>query len=147
METAEFFRQYTKAYDRVMSSVSTYRTLIDLHKEALRGKTKILESGCGPGALAVELLRQGSIVYALDQNQTALDRVKAKARGYENRLEIYCQDAHQLPFEDEFFDGVSSMLVLPFMSEPMKYLREHTRVLKKGGIFVCLVQMKNLKKM
>lgn len=136
MSISEFFGQYTEAYDRVMSSVSTYRILSDLHKEALKGKTAILESGCGPGALAIELLRQGSIVYALDQNQVALDRLRTKARDYENRLKTYCQDAHQLPFENGFFDGVSSMLVLPFMSEPMKYLREHARVLRKGGIFV-----------
>ncbi len=145
METAEFFRQYTEAYDRVMSSVSTYRTLKDLHKEALKGRSKILESGCGSGTLAVELLKQGSIVYALDQNQAALDRLKTEARGYETRLETYCQDAHQLLFEDEFFDGVSSMLVLPFMGEPMKYLREHARVLRKGGIFVVSGPDKKLK--
>ncbi|MBS3142971.1 class I SAM-dependent methyltransferase [Candidatus Woesearchaeota archaeon] len=136
METAEFFRQYTEAYDRVMSSLSMYRSLIALHREALIGKIRILESGCGPGTLAIELLRQGACVYALDQNQYALDRLSTKAKGNEGRLFTYCQDAHVLPFEDEFIDGVSSMLVLPFMDEPLKYLREHARVLRKGGVFV-----------
>lgn len=138
MNTPEFFGEYTKAYDRVMSSLPTYMELVNLHRESLKSKTRVLESGCGTGILAVELLRQGSEVYAMVQNQKALDilRTKTRSTGYENRLKIYCQDVHELPFDDEFFDGVSSMLVLPFMDEPTMYLREHARVLKKGGVFV-----------
>ena len=136
MGTAEFFKQYTEAYDRVTPALSVYRELIQLHLGALQDRDKVLESGCGPGTLVVELLRHGAEVHAIDQNQAALDMLKAKTSGYENKLKLYCQDAHQLPFPDEFFDGVSSMLVLPFMEQPVKYLKEHARVLRKGGIFV-----------
>lgn len=118
-----------------MSRLSVYKELVNLHKEAFIGRRRILESACGPGILAIGLLEQESEVHALDNNPEALDMLKKKS-GHNDRLYTYCQDAHKLQFEGCLFDGVSSMLALPFMENPVGYLKEHKRVMKVGGIFV-----------
>ncbi len=137
METADFFAKYTRAYDRIMTNLTFYQDLIRLHREALQGRQRVLESGCGPGALALKLLEWGVEVHALDQNQVALDLLKERRGALGGKLSTYCRDACDLSiFSDGFFDGVSSMLVLMFMSDPIQYLKEHVRVLNKGGVFV-----------
>ena len=57
----------------------------------------------------------------------------------DSKLECYTADARQLSqdlFPDEFYDGVSSMLVLPLIKDTEGYLHEHYRVTKDGGTFV-----------
>lgn len=138
MDMGEFFRKYTEAYDAVMSprGYSVYKQLLELHKNALKGRQKVLDSGCGPGNLAIELLKDDAEVHALDQNQDALTMLERKSKGLPGRLQTYCKDIHELPFGDNSFDGVSSMLVLPFMERPTDYLIENKRVMKPEGILV-----------
>jgi len=42
-------------------------------------------------------------------------------------------DAHYLPFKDECFDKVISVAVLEHSPNPLNFLKEQYRVLKKGG--------------
>lgn len=42
-------------------------------------------------------------------------------------------DAHYLPFKDECFDKVISITVLEHSPNPLNFLKEQYRVLKKGG--------------
>lgn len=136
MNTAEFFKKYIEAYERVTKALSVYGDLLDIHLQVLKGKARVLESGSGPGHLVIALLQTGAEVYAVDQNQAALDRIKEKSKEYADKIKTFCRDAQNLPFDDEFFDGVSSMSVLPFIDDPIQYLKEHKRVLKKEGIIV-----------
>ncbi|MDI6825741.1 MAG: class I SAM-dependent methyltransferase [Candidatus Aenigmarchaeota archaeon] len=54
---------------------------------------------------------------------------------YIERLHTHNISAEQLPFEDEMFDGITSMFVVHFVDDFEKYLKEHHRVLKKNGFF------------
>lgn len=44
-------------------------------------------------------------------------------------------DAHNLPFEDNFADGIIFSWVIEHMRDPLKVISEIRRVLKKGGYF------------
>lgn len=137
MDSQHHLSAATSAYNLVMNNLAGYKHLVESHRSALKGSLKILESCSGPSTLAAELLKHGSEVHALDKNTIALLMTKQKARGYESKLFLHFKDAEQgLSFEGESFDGVSSMLALPYMQNPIEYLLEHARVLKKNGIFV-----------
>jgi SAM-dependent methyltransferase len=46
-------------------------------------------------------------------------------------------DCYYLPFKDEYFDEVSSTVLLEHCLNPFNALREQVRVLRKGGILRC----------
>ena len=95
---------------------------------------KILEIGCGPGALAAALHR-----WYLDAEITAIDRDSEFIRFASERekgVHFMEGDATALPFADESFDVTISNTVSEHI-EPSKFFGEQLRVLKPGG--VCLV--------
>ena len=97
-------------------------------------KLKILEIGCGPGALAGALHR-----WYPEAEITAIDRDSefiAFAREHEPGVCFMEGDATALPFEGGSFDVTISNTVSEHI-EPGVFYGEQLRVLKPGG--VCLV--------
>ncbi len=94
---------------------------------------KILEIGCGPGALTKALSRwyPGSDIIGTDRDAAFIEFAK-KETGL-NYIEC---DAAALPFENETIDVTISNTVSEHI-EPSAFYGEQYRVLKKGG--VCLV--------
>ena len=68
------------------------------------------------------------------KSKKALDALKKKCAKYSKKLHIYNVDAKNLPFDDEMFDGITSMFVVYYIDDPEVYLREIYRVLKCGGV-------------
>lgn len=97
-------------------------------------KLKILEIGCGPGALAAALHRwyPNAEITAIDRDSNFINFAK------ENHSEIYFVegDATHLPFDDDTFDVTISNTVSEHI-EPNLFYEEQKRVLKTNG--VCLV--------
>ena len=92
-----------------------YRCLFDLD---VNRKLKILEIGCGPGALASD----SEFIRFATEHEPEVNFVEG--------------DATTLPFEDNTFDVTISNTVAEHI-EPSKFYGEQVRVLKRGG--VCLV--------
>lgn len=95
---------------------------------------KILEIGCGPGALAGALHRwyPKAEITAIDRDSGLIEF----AAEHEKGITFTEGDATCLPFENESFDAVISNTVCEHI-EPCKFYGEQLRVLKNGG--VCLV--------
>ena len=95
---------------------------------------KILEVGCGPGALAGALHR-----WHPDAEITGIDRDSEFirfAKEHEDGITFLEGDATALPFADRSFDVVISNTVSEHI-EPSRFYGEQLRVLKEDGI--CLV--------
>lgn len=101
---------------------------------AIADKSKILEIGCGPGALAESLSRwyPDSKIYGVDRDDNFVNFAREKVSG----VEFFEGDATQLAFDDCSFDVTISNTVAEHI-EPSKFYGEQYRVLKKNG--VCLV--------
>lgn len=97
-------------------------------------KEKILEIGCGPGALAEALSRwyPKAQISGIDRDSNFIRFASEKAP-YINFSE---GDATSLPFENDTFDVTISNTVAEHI-EPSKFYGEQYRVLKENG--VCLV--------
>lgn len=101
---------------------------------ALKDKGKMLEIGCGPGALAESLSRwyPHAQIYGMDRDSNFIAFAREKNTGV-----VYFEgDATALAFEDGTFDATISNTVAEHI-EPAKFYGEQYRVLKEGG--VCLV--------
>jgi trans-aconitate methyltransferase len=90
---------------------------------------RILDLGCGDGALTARIVDSGARVVGVD---AAPDFVKAtRERGIDARLVDGCA----LPFQNEF-DAVFSNAALHWMREPASVARGVARALVPGGRFV-----------
>jgi ubiquinone/menaquinone biosynthesis C-methylase UbiE len=104
-----------------------------------RAKGKALDVGCGTGNLAVELAKNPDLtsIEAFDFSPPYI--AYAKTRGADPRINFQTADACAIPFADGAFDLTLSMLVLAFIPEPQRAVREMVRVTKPGGtVAACM---------
>jgi SAM-dependent methyltransferase len=102
---------------------------------AVEGRT-VLDAGCGEGFLSRILARQGAKVTGVDVSTLLLE----EARREEERepLKITYLQRSVADLQDVGnFDVVVSCLVLPIISDYKDAIREASRVLRTGGIFVA----------
>jgi SAM-dependent methyltransferase len=97
------------------------------------GPLKILDIGCGAGALMQELAVFGE-VSGVDISPRAIEY--CKARGITRVQEA---DAAKLPFPDESFDVVVMLDVLEHLPDDNDGANEVARVLKKDGLAIIAV--------
>jgi SAM-dependent methyltransferase len=125
------------AYDRFMGRYSVplapaFATFAD----TVAGQ-RALDVGCGPGALTTELVgRLGAdAVTAVDPSEPFV----AAARERHPGVTVEQAPAEQLPFENEAFDAALAQLVVHFMADPARGLREMARVTRAQGVVAACV--------
>jgi SAM-dependent methyltransferase len=125
------------AYDRFMGrySVPLAPELADF--AAIAAGQRVLDVGCGPGALTSELVKRlgPSAVAAVDPSEPFVAAAQERHPGVSVRRAV----AEDLPFEDEAFDAALGQLVVHFMTDPVAGLREMARVTRKGGVVAACV--------
>jgi len=110
--------------------LSQYRTLLDV--------------GCGRchwSRLLAPRMAPGAQVTALDRDVKWAggdDRVAAQFAQYGATVEFKLGDAQALPFDDDSFDVVTCQTVLMHLADPLAALREMRRVVRPGGIVICV---------
>jgi len=98
---------------------------------------RVLDVGCGPGALTTELVRRAgpAAVAAVDPSPSFV--VAARERHPEVQVEE--ASAEDLPFSDQEFDTALAQLVVQFMTDPVLGLREMARVTRREGVVAACV--------
>ena len=76
-------------------------------------------------------------VYCVDENKGMLQIIKKKL-GNTNRIKWYCNNAENLPFNDNEFDYYTISFGLRNIRNINDALAEAFRVLKPGGRLICL---------
>ncbi len=110
------------------------------------GKGKLLDVGCGAGALTIRCAKQfpeaectGIDYWGMKWDYSQKKCLEnARAEGVESQCIFQHGDANHLDFEDETFDAVVSNFVYHEVNDDKskeELLRETLRVLKKGGAF------------
>lgn len=107
---------------------------------ALTADDRLLEVGCGGGALLRQALRSGCRAAAVDHSpdMVRLARETNRDAVAAGRLEVTEADAAALPFPDAAFTCAVMTGVLGFLPDPVAVLAEIRRVLRPGGRFVGL---------
>jgi ubiquinone/menaquinone biosynthesis C-methylase UbiE len=130
------FDSTAKDYARIVPARRFCQFLTLIYELDLKGDERILDVGCGPGVLSVEIAKKlgaGHITgLDLSENMIALAESLAKDHLLDN-VRFEKGDALELQFPVESFDVVISTAVLPWVDEPGRFLLEVHRVLKKGG--------------
>lgn len=98
---------------------------------------RILDAGCGSGALTAALLDRGADVIGIDASAGMLRRAAERLGGPERLRPAALGEP--LPFPDGWFDDVIASLVLHYLPDWDVALRELRRVLRPGGRLLASV--------
>lgn len=100
-----------------------------------RAATRLLDAGCGTGAIAWYMAREGFDVYAFDGSQTAIKKAEQRIQAEGLRASFSIGDALNMGYASEFFDGVidSAMIYANTVINIKAILKECHRVLKTQG--------------
>lgn len=105
----------------------------------IRAGHVVVDLGCGPGFVAVELAKRVGAhghVHAVDINRDFVEHAKQLVRenGLANRVTVHFVDGSELPIAPSSIDRVLAMNVMVYVDDPAATYREFRRVLKPGGI-------------
>jgi len=134
----EFAGTVPQNYDRYLGPLFFEPYALDL-VERLKSRhfERILELASGTGRVTrhlVELLSKKGQLYATDLNPDMLE--DAKHRLESKAITWQVVDAHEIPFDADFFEAVVCQFGVMFFKDKPKAFTEVYRVLQPGGTFL-----------
>ncbi|WP_030387747.1 class I SAM-dependent methyltransferase [Streptomyces sp. NRRL S-241] len=96
---------------------------------------RILDAGCGSGALSAALLDRGAVITGIDASARMLTLAR---RRLGDDVALHVVDlSDRLPFDDGAFDDVVASLVLHYLEDWGPTLAELRRVIRPGGRLIA----------
>lgn len=99
---------------------------------------EVLEVGCGGGLIVGELAQRKAIAYGLDPSAGALAEARSHLQAMQLGQNTYFQQgyAEAIPYADGSFSAIVCMDVLEHVGDLHATIREISRVLAPGGVFI-----------
>ena len=128
------------AYDRLMGRWSRLHEPHFLQFAEIPDYGKILDAGCGIGALAFAIteLRPNCIIVGIDTSKEYISYAES-FNNQSDRVRFEVGDIQNIAFPDATFDNSLSLLVLNFIPNAQRALLEMVRVTRPGGQVVAAV--------
>ena len=125
------------AYARFMGRYSEPLATAFIDFVDVRRGQRALDVGCGTGIVTSELVERvgAESVTAIDPSAPFL----AATRERFPSVDVREGNAEKLPFDDDVFDVVVAQLVVHFMADPVRGVREMARVARPGGLVAACV--------
>jgi len=131
-KSQEFFSSTAGQWDRLRDELFGQT----FHLQALLGlvddRCVVGDLGAGTGAVSAALAPFVARVIGVDNSAAMLHAAKRRLHAFPN-VELRRGELEELPIDDETLDAATLMLVLPYLPQPPRVLREAARVLKPGG--------------
>jgi SAM-dependent methyltransferase len=99
-------------------------------------RPRVVDVGCGDGAVGAELARHGARVTGVDPSATALERAR---REHPELVLVQTGPDGRLPLDDSTFQAAVCLHVLEHVADTQLLLSEVRRVLAPGGLFALAV--------
>jgi ubiquinone/menaquinone biosynthesis C-methylase UbiE len=139
MAEAESFFSNGEAYERSTGQWSRAAGGIFLDWLSLPNSLDWLDVGCGTGVLT-ELVLQRCLPRAISAIDTSADQIEfAKSRPSAGKADYRVADAKDLPFDDNSFDVAAMALVITFVGDQPKSVKEMRRVVRPGGTIATYI--------
>ncbi len=106
----------------------------------LTASAKLLDVGCGPGTITVDLARRVSPgqVVGIDVSSKIIDHAaKLAADEGVHNVSFQIGDVYALDFANASFDIVHAHQVMQHLARPIAAMAEIRRVLRPGGVFAA----------
>jgi ubiquinone/menaquinone biosynthesis C-methylase UbiE len=110
----------------------------ELSRNLQESPLRVLDVGCGTGAMGLLFAGMGHQVTGLDLSEGMMAKAREKAHAEKLSIELRRGDAEHLPFNDGSFDVVVNRHLLWTLPHPEIALKEWHRVLKTGGVVLII---------
>ncbi len=139
-ETKAFYNKIAAVYDLLAERSEQPMRELGMQLLAARPGETILEVGFGTGHCLVEIAQaagaEGHVLgIDLSENMVEHTRELIRKEGLDDRVELHCGDAANLPFEADSIDAIFTSFTLELFDTPElpEVLAEWGRVLRPGG--------------
>jgi ubiquinone/menaquinone biosynthesis C-methylase UbiE len=105
---------------------------------SLRGDERVLDVGCGTGALAYAVAPLARQVVGVDSDPAMVERARVDAPG---NVHVVLGDGEQLPFGEAEFDVAATLRTLHHTAHADRLVAELHRVTKPGGTILVADQL------
>lgn len=133
------FYKLNKNYAELLEKIPVEyyeKYIFNIEKFLKSANHKFLDIGCGIGTVVDHLNARNLDVYGVDVSDLFVNYSKARSNNLGNKIFTY--DGLKLPFESCFFDVCGSFNVLEHVDDPLSFIKEMNRVLKKSGIGIIV---------
>lgn len=96
--------------------------------------TRLLDVACGTGYFSILAAKRGAVVTGADIAGNLLAQARRDANEHGVSIRFEEGDAEALPYDDNSFDIVTSMIGAMFAPQPEKVVSELLRVCRPGGL-------------
>lgn len=127
------------AYERFMGQWSRRLAPALVTFAGIRDGDAVLDVGSGTGALASAVADKFSSARITGVDPSAAYVAYAQSRAAGPRVRFVVGDAQQLELADDTFDRAVSLLVMNFIPDPAKAVREMLRVTRPDGVVAAAV--------
>jgi cyclopropane fatty-acyl-phospholipid synthase-like methyltransferase len=128
----EYYRKPpTRSHERYLRRRFTAQASFLNELESGNGRRKILDVGCANGDFPRFMAARGWEVEGVEISKSS-ERIAD--------FRVHTQEFQDIPVKEPTYDAVTAWAVLEHVHDPMAQFRKASEVVKKGGLFVFLVQ-------
>jgi SAM-dependent methyltransferase len=137
--SSNFVAKGAEGYEAFMGRWSRLLAVPFLDFSGVPSCGRVVDAGCGTGSLTLALAARSDLmgIEALDFEENFVTALRKRTT--DPRIRAQQGDVCALPYGDKEFDGIYSLLVLHFVSDPHRAVREMRRVLRPGATAAATV--------
>lgn len=147
-QNIKFYDTEAKSYDQIRYGTQKGKRVDEFQKRILDSylervnleDSSVLEVGCGTGRFLPFMAEKGCNITGIDISEEMLKVARRRVDQSEHKkITLLQNDADEIPFRDNSFDIIYSILVINLIPDFKTAFREINRVIKPGGLFIFSV--------